>query len=169
MAVVDGGGGVDCSTQSHEMVLRTHDASKNSALQGETRSGASDAFCIERHGESCSASGARILASLDALWLLLHTGGRRCSASAVRLSARREPGQRGHEASAVPDFCLRCEPFFHARRRILLSLSGKYTFFTQDEDLLKKGYTCIVSQDSPLTAFKQGVPARTFKTLECCM
>ena len=97
-ALVDGRGGVDCSAQSHQMVHCTHDPSKNSALQCGTRSDASDAFCIERHGESCSASGADKLASLDALWLLLATGDRRCSASAVRLSARREPGQRGHEA-----------------------------------------------------------------------
>ena len=46
--------------------------------------------------QACSAFGAANLALLDALWLLLPTGGRRGSASAVRLSARRQPGQRGH-------------------------------------------------------------------------
>ena len=33
-------------------------------------------------------------------WMRLPTGGQRGSASAVRLSARKEPGQRGHEALA---------------------------------------------------------------------
>ena len=76
-----------------------HHSSKKFALQGETQSGPNDAFCIERRAESCSAIAALNLASLDALWLLLPTVGRRCSASAVRLSARTEPGQRCHEAS----------------------------------------------------------------------
>ena len=65
-----------------------HHSSKKFALQGETRSGANDAFCIEWQRESCSASVAAMLASLDALWLLLPNGGRRGSASTVRLSAR---------------------------------------------------------------------------------
>ena len=57
----------------------------------------------ESHAARSGRSSLSNFASLDALWLLLPTGGRRCSASAVRLSARREPGQRGHEAFAPTD------------------------------------------------------------------
>ena len=122
------------------MVHCTDAPSKNSALQCGTRSDAGDAFCIERQHESCSAIAALNLASLDALWLLLPTGGRRCSASAVRFSASREPGQRGHEVlgprisailshsqkiiHSLPPPCRGCEVFINGHRRICAS-AGK--------------------------------------------
>ena len=84
------------------MVYCTHDASKNCAVQGETQSGANDAICIERQDEqSCTAIGAAIVALLDALWLLVPTGGRRGSSSAVRLSARRARASPSIKACGV--------------------------------------------------------------------